>query len=166
MFPAVENDFTSDHWAAAYHLTLARLAKAREVIRTASSHITISAQLWRLDRNLKAFVEALRLPVAHLRAGHTLTLQKETLEGLFGIAAQIETLYETARSRQLTNRTFTAGSLNSIRAIGAIILDLTEDLDLLTNPQVDIDFQRAREEYERGECVGLEAVDTWPSRSA
>jgi hypothetical protein len=166
MSPALENDFTSDHGAAAYHSALARLAKAREVIRTASSHIAVSAQLWRLGRNLKAFVEALRLPVAHLRAGRILTLQTETLEGLFGIAAQIETLYETARSKQLTNRTLTAGSLNSIRAIGAIILDLTEDLDLLTNPQVDLDFQRAREEYERGECVGMEGIDTWPSRSA
>jgi hypothetical protein len=107
-----------------------------------------------------------RLPVAQLRAGHTLTLQEDTFKGLFGISTQIETLYETARIKGFTNRTLTAGSLNSIRASGIRILDLTEDLDLLTNPEVGLDFQRAREEYERGECVGMEAIDTWPSKSA
>jgi hypothetical protein len=76
MCPAVENDFTCDQWVAAYHSALAILAKAREVIRTAPSRLAISAQLWRLDRNLKALVEVIRLPVAQLRAGHTLTLRK------------------------------------------------------------------------------------------
>jgi hypothetical protein len=56
----------------------------------------------------------------------------------------------------VTNQILTAASLNRIRSYGDEIFDSTETLAPILDPGTKESFKAAREEYERGETVGIE----------
>ena len=155
--------FGTDRWDAAFYSAMALVSKASEAVRSAHSTVAIPARLWVLERQLRAFSDALQVPTNRLREAKLGPIDigepgRAFVERLYSLSNSAQSLYNTARSKGLTNRTLTAGSLNSINRVALAILNAAEFIDMASDPQTEESFRIAHEEFRRGECVGLEAI--------
>jgi hypothetical protein len=147
-------------WERAVASASTVVAKVMEGVKQSNTLFPIPIRLWKAERDLKALVGMFSSLVDRVRREPALRLISEKLNVLLGktvdLCASIESLYATAKHLGYTNRTLTAASLNLIKLHGERLFDEAEVISLILDPHTDEKFRSAREEFERGECVGME----------
>ena len=123
--------------------------------------VSISMDVWKLDRQLKNFVEGIYRdieaveppsePVSEVKVREAISLLKNLHE-------TIERMYEKAKAIGLTNRTLVGAGLNSVRVRADEILDFAESVELSLDPAVDSVFDRAMRDLESGQALDLSAL--------
>jgi hypothetical protein len=159
-------DFGSAFQASNEAISTARniVCSGVEAVQGASrAMLPLPLRLWHIAWKLKASVDSVQGLNDKVRMYYVLSGSipygldiTPMATNVSGLVEAIERLYAIARKRGLTNQTLTAASLNRIRSYGDEIFDKTETLALILDPRTKESFKAAREEYERGETVGIE----------
>ncbi len=146
-------------WDSAYYGAMAAVSSAAETVQKKATGISIPLQLWRFSRKLRDLADLVENPheAKPVPASEKVDVPK-ALEQFDIMIAAVDKLYEQCCRAGYTNRTLTAASLHSIRNHTEIIRDFFERVKLIIDPATENMFEEARQEYLRGESVGLEAI--------
>jgi hypothetical protein len=139
---------------------MAVASSAVEVVQKKADSLSFPVKLWSLNRKVSELASILESPPRR----STEALQDEpidihkALEQVDSLVGTLINFYERCRQVGYTNRTLTATQLRSIRSRTESIADFAERIRIIIDPSTDELFEFARQEYLRGESVGLEAI--------
>ena len=162
MCPAVPFDIgiSEVRWNSVFYSAMAVVSSASEAIHGRSETAAFPLRLWMLERKLRPMVDIIENP-APRKLGEAISEPVDphkAVEQVESLVMTLRNLYQSCRRLGYTNRTLTAGSLNSIHKQTETISEFAERMRLIFDPQTDEHFARAFQEYLRGESVGLEEI--------
>jgi hypothetical protein len=161
MCPSISPALVNPLWNAdvnrAASLSVRAYEGASKVIRGTLSQITLTRDLWKLDSLLASLLEtfynAAEKPMSPPEVQHEI---RKTLAALRSICDQCDGLYNTAKSRGLTNRRLMGPALNSIHVRSEELFDIIEAVEIsLDSSGVDAIFDEALAELQSGATVKI-----------
>lgn len=162
MCPAIDSfDFVSEsHWSSAYYTAMAVVSTTSEAVKKKTENIALPLRFWNLARQLRSIADLLEHPPKP-GTGDPVTEPVDihkAIEQLDSMLEKLASFYQTCERYGYSNRTLYAASLVSMRRHTVTIADFTERVKLMVDPHTNEQFEDARQEYLRGESVGLEAI--------
>lgn len=164
--------FGSDEWNAKLYDSLSAASRLVLDMKTHSQVVSFAFFLWRLNGRLESFSEAMKkisegeLPAAQQANISQQASEPYTPERGQNAARQLEELsrllayiYEQSQRRRLTNNSLTAGQLSRLNKHAQCILDLSDWLHVLTQPEeIEGIFNRAIADKERADIFDISQV--------
>ncbi len=144
-------------WNSAFYSAMAVVSSASEAIQEKSETAAFPLRLWRLERKLRPMVDIIENP-APRKLGEAISEPVDphkAVEQIESLVMTLRNLYQSCRRLGYTNRTLTAGSLNSIHQQTETIADFAERLSLIFDPKTDEHFARAYRCYIYSEKKGF-----------
>jgi len=165
MCPSISPALWNPMWNADVN-TAASLSKqvydgASKVVKSFVGDLALTKDLWTLDSKLasllEGFYKAAEQPV--MIQPVTQDVIRNTLVSLRVICDKCEAVYNSAKSRGLTNRRLMGPALNSIRVRADELLDIVETVEItLDGSGVDAIFDRALAELHSGATVKVSDI--------
>jgi hypothetical protein len=167
MCPAI-NDFnfvSAPHWESVYYSAMAVASKATEVMHEKTTkNIELPLRFWKLSRDVKELAETIGKATA---AGRSETPQESVqepadidtvIDQLESLGEKWESLYLDCKRYGYTNRTLTAGSINSTHRNMASIGEFTARIKQLVERRAAEIFRQARVDRDAEGVVPMSSV--------
>lgn len=147
-----------DQWQILFHETMAALLRAQDAVKRQCGLWGLLSGLWKCSRDLKALNASLKV-ISELPDGvFSEVLIQSQIPQLRKLLTSIEELIDTAKRRQLTNRSMISAPLGSIRIRGEYIADYLEALEMSIDPEVLKAISEGRGEVEDGKFEIMEQL--------
>ena len=147
-----------DQWQILFHETMAALLRAQDAVKRQFGLWGLLNGLWKCSRDLKTLNASLKA-ISELHDGvFSEVLIQSQIPQLRKLLTSIEELIDTAKRRQLTNRSMTSAPLGSIRIRGEYIADYLEALEMSIDPEVLKAISEGRGEVEDGKFEIMEQL--------
>ncbi len=147
-----------DQWLIPFHETMAALLRVKESVRRQTGILGVAAGLWSASGDLKQLNRKLK-PFSEIPDG---VMSEEMIRGqivqLRKLLDCIEDVIDTARQRQLFNRSLTSAPLGSIRIRGEYIADFLDSLEMSLDPAVLRAINEGQAQIARGEFETMEQL--------
>jgi hypothetical protein len=159
--PALWNPLWNADVRAAESLSKQVYDGASKAVKGFVGGLALTKDLWRLDSKLasllEGFYKAAEQPVAVQPVMEDAV--RNTLTSLRVICDKCDALYDSAKSRGLTNRRWMGPAFNSIRVRSDELLDIVETVEIsLDGSGVDAIFDKALAELHSGATVKVSDV--------
>lgn len=149
---------TLDRWQILFHESMAALLRAHEAVKRQIGLWGVVNGLWKCSRDLRALNATLKLISESPDGTLTDEFIKSQVPQLRSLLKSIEELIDTAKRRQLLNRSLTSVPLGSINIRAQYIADYLETLEMSIDPEVLRAIDEGRSEIERGEYETMERL--------
>jgi hypothetical protein len=166
MCPSISPALWNPIWNADVN-TAASLSKqvydgATRVVKSFVGDLALTKDLWTLDSKLASLLEGFYRAAEQPMVAQPPPMEgviRDTLRSLREICDKCDALFNTARSRGLTNRRLMGPALNSIRVRSEELLDIAETVEIsMDGPAVDAIFDNALAELHSGATVKVSDI--------